>query len=70
MKLSNQQQKVYDLLLKKGHATAREIIRFTNYPSCLIRDLKYKGIKIATEPIKNKNYCNYILVRPQPTIDY
>lgn len=62
MKLSKQQEKVYNFLLEKKRATAREIISFTNYPSCIIRDLKSKGIKIDTEPIEGKNYRNYILM--------
>lgn len=63
MNLSKQQQKVYNYLKDRGHCTARELIMDcnTNYPSCLIRDLKAKGIKIDTEPIKGVNYEMYVL---------
>lgn len=62
MKLSKQQQRVYDLL-KQGRTTAREIIFKcgTNYLSCIIRDLKEKGISINTTPIKGENYEFYEL---------
>ena len=62
MKLSNQQQRVYNVLKRTGEATAREVIAETNYPSSVIRDLRGKGVKIKTVPIEGKNYDKYILV--------
>ena len=69
MKLSIQQQKVYGYLLTHRQATAREIIQFTNYPSCLIRDLKAKGIEIDTVPIEGKNYDMYVLKQKELTLN-
>ena len=60
-KLSKQEQKIYDYLLERGQATAREIINFTNYPSSKIRDLREKGIDIETVPLNGVNYDMYVL---------
>ena len=62
--LSKQEQKIYDYLLERGQATAREIINFTNYPSSKIRDLKKKGIDIETVPT-DKNWDMYVLKERQ-----
>ena len=61
--LKGQQKKAYELLMRKGKTTGRELIFEcgTNYPSCLIRDLRNKGIRIDTESIPNKNYELYVL---------
>lgn len=61
MKLSKQEQKIYDYIVARGKATAREIIQFTNYPSSKIRDLRAKGIEIETVPIEGVNYDMYVL---------
>lgn len=60
MKLSKQEQRIYNLLLERPR-TARELILEggTNYPSSKIIDLKAKGIKIETKSIPNKNYGYY-----------
>lgn len=62
MKLSKQEQRIYNLL-KERPRTAREIIYEggTNYPSSKIRDLKKKGLNIITKPIPNENYNLYEL---------
>lgn len=62
MKLSKQEQRIYNLL-KERPRTAREIIYGggTNYPSSKIRDLKKKGLNIITKPIPNENYNLYEL---------
>lgn len=62
MKLSKQEQVIFDLLKEKPR-TAREIIYYggTNYASCKIRDLRQKGIKIETVPQEGKNYDIYRL---------
>jgi len=62
--LSKQEQRIYDYLLERGQATAREIINFTNYPSSKIRDLKKKGIDIETVPT-DKNWDMYVLKERQ-----
>jgi len=48
MKLSKQEQVIFDLLKEKPR-TAREIIYYgnSNYPSSKIRDLRNKGIVLA-----------------------
>lgn len=62
MKLSNQEQKIVNLMNSQGgKATARDIIRYTNYPSSKIRDLKKKGMNIITEPVEGKNYEMYVI---------
>ncbi len=63
MKLSKQEQRIYNLLLERPR-TARELILEggTNYPSSKIRDLKAKGIKIETKSIPNKNYDYYEII--------
>jgi len=63
MKLSKQEQRIYNLL-KERPRTAREIIYEggTNYPSSKIRDLKKKGLNIITKPIPSKNYNLYELI--------
>ncbi len=63
--LSKQQSKVFNILNRPQGATAREIIEVTNYPSSLIRDLKSKGVKIDSEPIPDKNYIRYFLVKDE-----
>ena len=60
-KLSKQEQRIYNYLLERGQATAREIINFTNYPSSKIRDLREKGIDIETVPLNGVNYDMYVL---------
>ena len=60
-KLSKQEQRIYNYLLERGQATAREIINFTNYPSSKIRDLREKGIDIETVPLNGVNYYMYVL---------
>ena len=65
MNLIGQQKKVYDYLLKHGEATVRELFIFTNYPTCIIRDLREKGIKIYTVPNPNVNYEKYVLENQQ-----
>jgi len=60
-KLSKQEQRIYNYLLERGQATAREIINFTNYPSSKIRDLREKGIDIETVPLTGVNYDMYVL---------
>ena len=64
-KLSEQEQKIYSLLLERGEATARDIIKFTNYPSSKVRDLKKKGIDIETVPIEGVNFDKYVLKERQ-----
>ena len=61
--MKGQQKRAYDLLKQRGKVTGRELIFEcgTNYPSCLIRDLRNKGIEIDTEPIPGKNYEMYVL---------
>ena len=61
--LKGQQKKAYELLQRKGKTTGRELIFEcgTNYPSCLIRDLRNKGIEIENESIPGKNYELYVL---------
>ena len=59
MKLSKQQQAVFNYIHEHGKATVRELLQFTNYPTSLVRDLKAKGIKIETKSIPNKNYDYY-----------
>lgn len=63
MKLSKQEQRIYNLL-KERPRTAREIIYEggTNYPSSKIRDLKKKGLNIITKPVPNGNYNLYELI--------
>lgn len=63
MKLSRQQQAVYNYIREHGRATVRELFPYTNYPTCIIRDLKKKGINIITKPIPNKNYEAYELAQ-------
>ena len=58
--LSEQEQRIYNYLLIRGEATAREIIQFTNYPSSKVRDLREKGIDIETVPT-DKNWDIYVL---------
>ena len=62
MKLSKQEQRIYNLLVERPR-TARELILEggTNYPSSKIRDLKAKGLNIITKSIPNKNYDYYEL---------
>ena len=61
MKLSTQQLKVYLYLKIYGKATVRELLPITNYPTCIIRDLKKKGINITPHPLEDKNYIEYRL---------
>ena len=61
MKLSEQQRKVFYYLLDHGRATVRELLPITNYPTCLIRDLKKKGIKIDKVAVPDTNYVEYFL---------
>lgn len=63
MKLSKQEQRIYELLQEKPR-TAREIIYYggTNYPSSKVRDLKKKGINIISKPVPNTNYEIYEIV--------
>ena len=62
MKLSKQQQRGYNLLWSKKLVTARELTEITNYPSCLIRDLRKKGIEIKTQPVEGVNWEAYELI--------
>ena len=59
MNLSRQQQAVFNYIREHGTATVRELFPYTNYPTCIIRDLKKKGINIIRKSIPNKNYDDY-----------
>ena len=63
MKLSKQEQRIYNLLKEKPR-TAREIIYEggTNYPSSKVRDLRGKGINITSKPVPNTNYEIYEVI--------
>lgn len=63
MKLSRQQQAVYNYLREHKQATVRELLPYTNYPTSLIRDLKKKGIGIIKGSVPNKNYDYYELAQ-------
>ena len=61
MKLSRQQQAVFNYIREHGTATVRELLVYSNYPTSIVRDLKKKGVNIIRESIPNKNYDYYRL---------
>ena len=59
MNLSRQQQAVFNYIREHNGATVRELLGYSNYPTCVVRDLKKKGINIIRKSIPNKNYDYY-----------
>jgi len=59
MKLSRQQQMIFNYIREHGTATVRELLPYSNYPTSIVRDLKKKGINIIRKSIPNKNYDYY-----------
>lgn len=62
MKLSKQEQKIYNHFLQNGNkATVRELLPYTNYPTSKIRDMRKKGLLFGVEEVEGQNFIRYIL---------